>query len=98
MTLTQALKLTIGLFPVSNPKNDDHKLGVGDRIDHPIGADPQSIAIVIPGEFRRLSAPRIMGKHPDGSDEAEPVSLLPDGLDFLPCGGLDPDVITCHGA
>ena len=88
--------LPIGFFTICDSYDEHVKLGISDRVDNPISANANSIAIALP---RQLLAPDwawLPGQRQNTRHDALPVLLLVNGLDLLGRGRLDQDPITCH--
>jgi hypothetical protein len=90
--------LSINVFPMGNPYDENEELVVGDGIDDSKSADPNAVPVVFPRELLAPRRPRLAGQAEDSRHDTLPVSLLVNGLDLFGRGRLDENPITCHAA
>ena len=81
-----------------DPDDEDHQLGVTDRVDNPIPAHSNAVPIVFASELLATGQPGIIGQRTDAGDDALTILLLVNGLDLSGRGRLDQDPISCHAA
>jgi hypothetical protein len=68
------------------------------RIDDPVRALADSVALLLTGEFLAAVWTRSLGKTSDSGDDSSPDCARLDSVELLGSGRLDEDAIACHAA
>ena len=82
---------------VADLDDGDDEDGILDRVHDPIVTTANAV-LVLTRELAATRRARVVGKSEDRLNDALPILLQADGLEFLPSRRLDQDLISCHAA